>query len=92
MDDSGLQLTGKNFQNSKLLTAEGGNEWIFLEGDGSFVTSNEVTSNCCPLAELPRLRSVTPGSGYMKIRCREEAQERFQNDDGAREPIRFKLN
>merc|ERR1719383_1510720 len=60
----------------QLYLAEGGNEWVFLNGDGSFVTSDEVTNNCCPLAELPRLRSVTPGSGYMKIRCREEAQTR----------------
>ena len=69
------------FPKFKPFTAEGGNEWVFLEGDGSFVTSDEVTNNCCPLAELPRLRSVTPGSGYMKIRCREEAQERFQMND-----------
>ena len=58
------------------MTAEGEQEWVFVENRQSFVTSNEVTNNCCPLAELPRLRSVNPGSGYMKIRCREEAQTR----------------
>ena len=48
---------------------------MFVEDSQSFVTSNEVADNCCPLAELPRLRSPTPGS-FMKIRCREETQTR----------------
>ena len=48
---------------------------MFVEDSQSFITSNEVVDNCCPLAELPRLRSPSTSS-YMKIRCREETQTR----------------
>lgn len=70
----------------RLYLAEGGREWVLADNDQSFVTSNEVANNCCPLAVMPELRSVTPSSSYMKIRCREEVQARSGRDATKPEP------
>ena len=69
------------------MKAQGGNQWVFTNGDGSFVASDEVSSNCCPLAETIRLRNAAPGdTTAMKIRCRSEPQQRTSRNASKPDP------